>query len=98
MARRRRKKTSSLRSLFLWAVCLALVGWGLWQADQMRRSLRAVPPPAYAASTDPNTAVEGMSAPADPGQMAPGTMIPPAIAGRGVPDVLTSRVQAPAAY
>src|SRR5205823_4515777 len=37
--RSRRRKTSVGRSLFLWTICLALVGGGLYWANELRRML-----------------------------------------------------------
>src|SRR5207253_7565265 len=35
--RSRRRKTSLARSLFLWTICLALVGWGMYWTNQLRQ-------------------------------------------------------------
>ena len=40
MARRRSRK-SSWKTLPLWVLSLALIGWGLWQAEMLRRSVVA---------------------------------------------------------
>ena len=56
MARRRDKKTS-WKKLPLWCLALALIGWGLWQAELLRRSVvdqgaSVTPPPAMAVGPD----------------------------------------------
>jgi hypothetical protein len=55
--RRRRKKPTPIRTTILWSISLALVGWGLWQANQLRLSVVTPPPLAIAATSQPDAVI-----------------------------------------
>jgi hypothetical protein len=75
---RRRRKSSSWKTFPLWCISLALIGWGLWQAEMLRRALVAqgtavtLQPgmaigPDDAAPPGPDTRGSSSPAPAPPG-------------------------------
>lgn len=68
---RRRKRSSPFRTVFLWTICLSLIGWGLWQAELLRRSvISSSPPPA---TSQPDAAIDSASIqrPPAPGDTPP---------------------------
>jgi hypothetical protein len=73
--RSRRRKSSPFRSFTLWSICLGLVGWGVYQADQFRRALPdsfQTSTPEMAISSDTVTAADpSEGSPDSPAALAP---------------------------